>query len=80
MSIISEKIEGNKIINEISSTNIIKTIYDTQNKTLLVTFNTGFIYEYYDVPHQIYTRFRLAPSQGKFFSTEISKKYNNKKI
>ena len=80
MSIIKEIIDGHKIINEISSSNIKKTIYDTQEKKLYVTFNNGTVYMYLNVPHQIYTRFRLSKSQGQFFSMEISKKYEHKKI
>jgi len=80
MAVKNEKIEGTKIINEIESSNIKKTVYDTSNKSLIATFNNGAEYEYENVPHQIYTKFRIAESQGKFFNTEISKKYKYKKI
>ena len=80
MAILREIIEGSKIINEIKSSNIKKTEYDTDTKKLLVEFNNGFKYEYEDVPHQIYTRFRMSESQGKFFTTDISKKYKYKKL
>ena len=33
-----------------------------------------------NVPHQIYTQFRLSESQGKFFSSKIVKTYKHKKI
>ena len=49
MSIKSEKIEGKKIICEIDSSNLMKTIYDTLSKTLTVTFKNGMEYEYYKV-------------------------------
>ena len=80
MAIKSEKIEGKKIINEIVSSNVKKTTYDTETKTLMVTFNNGIEYLYEDVPHSSYTKFRMAESQGKYFSTEIAKKYKYKKI
>ena len=80
MSIKKEIIEGTKIINEIESSNIKKTTFDTESKKLITEFNNGLIYEYEDVPHQIYTKFRMAESQGKFFNTEISKKYKYKKV
>jgi hypothetical protein len=47
---------------------------------MIVEFNNGSKYQYEDVPHQIYTRFRMSESQGKFFSTDISKKYKFKKL
>lgn len=80
MAIIRETIEGTKIINEIKSSNLRKTEYDTETKKLVVEFNNGFKYEYDEVPHQIYTRMRMSESQGKYFSTEISKKYKYKKL
>jgi hypothetical protein len=80
MAIKSEKIEGKLIINEIQSSNIKKTIYDTGEEKLTVTFNNEMMYEYEKVPHSIYTKFRMAESQGSFFSKEISKKYKYKKI
>ena len=80
MAIIKEQILGTKIINEIKSSNIKKTEYDTETKKLVVEFNNGFKYEYDDVPHQIYTKFRMSESQGKFFTTDISKAYKYKKL
>lgn len=80
MAILKEEIQGTKIINEIKSSNIKKTEYDTETKKLIVEFNNGFKYEYEDVPHQIYTKFRMAESQGKFFTTDISKSYKYKKL
>jgi hypothetical protein len=80
MAILKEQILGTKIINEIKSSNIKKTEYDTDTKKLVVEFNNGFKYEYDDVPHQTYTKFRMSESQGKFFTNEISKAYKYKKL
>ena len=80
MGIIKEEIVGTKIINEIQSSNIKKTQYDTETKKLVVEFNTGLTYEYDEVPHQLYTQFRMAESQGKFFSSKIAKTYKYKKL
>lgn len=80
MGIKSEKIQGKQIINEIESSNLVKTVYNLDEKTLLVTFKNGMEYLYEEVPHSIYTKFRMAESQGSFFNKEISKKYNYKKI
>lgn len=80
MGITKEKIKGTKIINEIKSSNIRKTEYDTETKKLVVEFNNGFKYEYEEVPHQIYTKFRMAESQGKFFVSDISKTFKYKKL
>lgn len=80
MAIIKEILQGSKIINEIKSSNIKKTEYDLDSKSMIVEFNNGSKYEYKEVPHQIYTKFRMSESQGKFFSSEISKKYKFSKL
>jgi hypothetical protein len=80
MAIIKEEIIGTKIKNEIKSSNIKSTEYDTETKDLVVEFNNGAKYKYDGVPHQVYTKLRLAESQGKFFTTDISKKYPYKKL
>jgi hypothetical protein len=80
MAILKEKIEGSKIINEIESSNIVKTEYDVETKKLITEFKNGLKYEYEDVPHQIYTQFRSAKSQGSFFNTNISKVFKYRKL
>lgn len=79
MAITKEIIEGTRIINEIQSSNIRKTEYDTITKKLIVEFNNGIKYEYDEVPHQLYTQFRMSESQGKFFNSKIAKTFKYKK-
>ena len=80
MAILREQIVGTKIINEIQSSNIRRTEFDTQTKDLVVEFNNGLIYLYENVPHQIYTQFRLSESQGKFFNSKIAKTFKYKRL
>jgi hypothetical protein len=80
MAILKEEIVGTKIKNQIKSSNIKSTEYDTETKDLVVEFNNGIKYMYNGVPHQVYTRFRISESQGKFFTTDIAKKYPYKKL
>jgi len=80
MAILKESINGTIISNEIQSSNIKFTQYDTSTKKLLVEFNSGLKYEYDDVPHQLYTQFRMSESQGKFFSGKIAKNFKYKKL
>jgi hypothetical protein len=80
MAILNEQINGTKIINEIQSSNIRKTEYDTQSKDLVVEFNNGLRYSYENVPHQVYTQFRMSESQGKYFNSKIAKNYKYKKL
>jgi len=80
MGIISEQISGHTISVIIQSSNLKAASYDTISKVLTTTFNNGSIYEYYDVPWELFTKFRMSESQGKHFNTNISKNYKYKKI
>jgi hypothetical protein len=80
MGIISEQISGETINVSIKSSNLQLATYNTTSKILTITFNNGSIYEYYDLPWNIFTKFRMTESQGKYFNTEISKNYKYKKL
>jgi hypothetical protein len=80
MAVKKTEIKGEKIICEIDSSNLVKTEYNTTTRKLITEFKNGAKYEYEEVPHTIYVRFRMAESQGKFFNTEISKKFKYKKL
>ena len=80
MAITRTDIEGNKIICEITSSNLKRSEYDIENKTLKITFNNEMLYEYEEVSHSIYSQFRLSDSQGRYFNQNIAKKFKYKKL
>ena len=80
MAITKQEIKGTKIINEVNSSNMSRTEYDMEDKTMIVEFKNGTRYVYEGVPHEIYAEFRLAESQGKYFTQKISKTYKTKKL
>jgi len=80
MGIISEQISGHTISVIINSSNLKHASYDTSTRVLTTTFNNESIYEYYEVPWEVFTKFRMTESQGKFFNVNISKNYKYKKI
>jgi hypothetical protein len=80
MSIITEKIEGKMINVDIQSSNLTSASYDTEASTLTVNFVSGSIYEYEKVPWDVFTKFRMSDSQGKFFNNNIAKVYSYKKL
>jgi hypothetical protein len=80
MAVKTEKIDGKLILNEYDSSNIISSIYDTDNKELKVTFKGGRTYTYDGVPHKIFTKLRMSESQGKFFNQNISRNYKYKEV
>ena len=65
---------------EIQSSNITSASYDSESENLKITFKNGSIYEYTKVPWQVFTKFRLSQSQGKFFSEHIKSVYTFKKL
>jgi len=80
MAITSEIISGTTILNEVESSNIVRTQYDTITKKMIAEFKNGMRYEYDGVPHQTYTEFRSSQSQGNFFNKNISKSHTYKKL
>ena len=80
MGIISEKIEGKVINVTINSSNISSASYDTESQDLTITFNNGGIYVYNKVPWDIFTKFRMSESQGKFFNANIARTYKYTKV
>lgn len=80
MAISKQTIEGTKIINEVQSSNLVRTEYDTSDSSLVVEFKNGTKYSYENVPHKIYAQFRLAESQGNFFNINIAKVFKYKKL
>lgn len=80
MGIKREEIKGTVILNEIESGTIVRSQYDTENKDMIVEFKNGTRYQYNEVPHATYTKFRMAESQGKYFSNEIAKKFKYTKL
>jgi hypothetical protein len=80
MSIKKEKIAGKMIDVTINSSSLKSASYDMSNENLTVTFKSGVSYRYSEVPMQLFTKFRLAKSQGQFFNKNISPNYLYKKV
>jgi len=47
-------------------------------KIYLLLLTTVNLLKYQEVPHQLYTQFRMTESQGKFFSGKIRKRLSIK--
>ena len=50
--------------------------YDKETERLTVTFVTGRIYEYVDVPGEVAASFQSAFSKGMFFNGYIRDRYD----
>ncbi|HEV7453762.1 MAG TPA: KTSC domain-containing protein [Candidatus Saccharimonadales bacterium] len=60
----------------VNSTNIITVGYDADSKTLEVEFQSGKIYQYSDVPEDIYQELMAASSKGQFFHDNVMNQYD----
>ena len=54
--------------------------YDARTERLVVTFVTGRIYEYVDVPVETYRGFRSAFAKGRFFNEQIRDRYDCREL
>ena len=62
------------------SSNLKNSKYDVETNELVVEFKKGGKYSYENVPLSIFTKMRIAESQGSYFAKNISKTYKYKKL
>lgn len=59
----------------VASSNIASVGYDEGSQTLEIEFLSGSIYQYYNVPQNIYDQLMQAGSKGQFLNTYIKNAY-----
>ena len=64
----------------VSSSNIAAVGYDPDTMTLEVEFNSGKIYQYFDVPEVIFTEILGASSPGGYFNQNVKGSYRCVKL
>ncbi len=64
----------------VSSSNIASIGYDPRSSTLEVEFNSGGVYQYYDVPEAVYNEFMSASSHGQYLNQIIKGSYRYAKV
>ena len=62
----------------VNSSNIVAIGWE--NNILRVQFNSGVMWEYYNVDDDVFQSFLNAESKGKFFHQHIKHEYEGKKI
>lgn len=60
---------------ETESSNIARFAYDDTSHVLKVEFKNGGIYNYFDVPQQVFEGMRNAPSTGQYLAQQIKGTY-----
>jgi hypothetical protein len=68
------------LITDVGSTLIDKISYDSNSRVLALTFKTGRIYRYSEVPPGVVASLERAKSKGSFFANNIRGKYHTKRV
>jgi hypothetical protein len=64
----------------VQSSNLKSVGYDATSKTLEVEFNSGGIYQYSNVPKDIYMGLMRASSHGIFFARYVKDHFPTKRV
>jgi hypothetical protein len=64
----------------VDSSNIASIGHDTESETLEIEFNNGSIYQYFDVPEQVYDDMMMADSKGRFLHLNIKGNFRYSKV
>ena len=56
---------------QVSSTSLASVGYDPAKKILEIEFQSGRVYQYYDVPGEIHQELMAAESLGSYFNSQI---------
>ena len=64
----------------VTSTNIRSIGYDATNGTLEVEFNSGGLYQYFNVPETVYTALMRAASKGRYLNDHIKDRYSYQEV
>ena len=64
----------------VSSSAIISIGYDPKAETLEVEFGSGRVYQYYDVPANLYDELMQASLKGQYFNTYIKDRYSFSRV
>ena len=59
----------------VTSSNIASIGYDQKSETLEVEFLSGTIYQYFNVPENLYDRLMAEGSKGRFLNAYIKNAY-----
>lgn len=64
----------------VESSNLASIGYDAESEILEIEFNHGGIYQYFDVPENVYEELMNADSHGVYFSANIRNDYEYQKL
>lgn len=69
-----------KYFSNFESSNIYKIGYEPSTSTLEVEFQDRSVYQYFDVPEQIWQGFKAADSKGKFLHYNVKGNFRYSRV
>ena len=57
------------------SSNITRIRYLSEQSILEIEFKKGFVYQYFDVPENVFEQLKSASSKGQYFAANIKGTY-----
>ncbi|MBA2847857.1 KTSC domain-containing protein [Thermosulfuriphilus ammonigenes] len=67
-------------LQELYSSHLKSVAYDPQRQTLLVEFRNGALYEFYQVPEEVFRGLISASSHGRFFNRHIRQRFPYRRL
>lgn len=64
----------------VASSNLASVGYDSATQTLEIEFLSGWVYQYYNVPENLYDQLMRAGSKGRFLHQYIRNAYPYSRI
>ncbi|VIO69546.1 hypothetical protein CI1B_27520 [Bradyrhizobium ivorense] len=65
---------------QVTSSNVAEIGYDPDSRILEVLFKTGSVYQYFEVPQQIYEELMRASSVGGFMNANLKGRYRYARV
>jgi hypothetical protein len=62
------------------SSNVSRFGYEPNNQTLFVEFHSGGMYQYFDVPEQVFEDMKVAPSKGRYLAQMVKGIYRYARV
>jgi hypothetical protein len=67
-------------MNPVSSSNLSAVGYDSNSQTLRISFHSGALYDYYNVPASIHAGLMSASSKGTYHAHFIKNAFNYRRV
>lgn len=65
---------------QVKSSNLKSVGHDPEQSILEVEFKSGAVYQYEEVPEDVYQDMLAAESVGKYFNTQVKGSYSEKRV